>query len=164
VIPLKDNIRTDRLPFVTIGLIVLNFVAYILAVSHGGSFISGPDLQEVVKFGLIPKSLTHPGFHCVAVTTARGEALGCRNGPLPGSLPAWQTIFTSMFMHASILHIGGNMLFLWIFGNNVEDAMGHVKYLCSTSPAASRRWRCRSQSHPPPWSRRLERRARSRRY
>ena len=129
MIPLKDNIRTDRLPFVTIGLIVLNFVAYILAVSHGGSFISGPDLQEVVKFGLIPKSLTHPGFHCVAVTTARGEALGCRNGPLPGSLPAWQTIFTSMFMHASILHIGGNMLFLWIFGNNVEDAMGHVKYL-----------------------------------
>jgi membrane associated rhomboid family serine protease len=44
-------------------------------------------------------------------------------------LPSWQTIFTGMFMHASIIHIGGNMLFLWIFGNNVEDALGRVKYL-----------------------------------
>jgi membrane associated rhomboid family serine protease len=129
VIPLKDNIPTDRFPFVTVALIVINFVAYILAIRHGGSFISGPDVQEVVKYGLIPKSLTHPGFHCVAIPSAAGEELGCRNGPLPGTLPAWETIFTSMFMHASILHIGGNMLFLWIFGNNVEDAMGHVKFV-----------------------------------
>ena len=44
-------------------------------------------------------------------------------------LPWWQTVVTSMFMHASILHIAGNLLFLWIFGNNVEDAMGPVKFL-----------------------------------
>jgi membrane associated rhomboid family serine protease len=44
-------------------------------------------------------------------------------------LPTWQTVFTSMFMHASFLHIAGNMLFLWIFGNNVEDSMGRVKFL-----------------------------------
>jgi membrane associated rhomboid family serine protease len=44
-------------------------------------------------------------------------------------MPTWETVFTAMFMHASILHIAGNMLFLWIFGNNVEDAMGPVKYL-----------------------------------
>src|SRR6202012_2284164 len=41
----------------------------------------------------------------------------------------WQTVFTGMFMHASILHIGGNMLFLWIFGNNVEDSMGPAKFI-----------------------------------
>jgi membrane associated rhomboid family serine protease len=46
-----------------------------------------------------------------------------------GTIPAWQTVFTAMFMHASILHIGGNMLFLWIFGNNVEDSMGPLKYI-----------------------------------
>jgi membrane associated rhomboid family serine protease len=46
-----------------------------------------------------------------------------------GGTPVWQTVFTAMFMHASILHIAGNMLFLWIFGNNVEDAMGPVKYI-----------------------------------
>jgi membrane associated rhomboid family serine protease len=129
VIPIKDNIPTDRFPFVTAALIVINFIAYILAIRHGGSFVSGPDLQQVVKYGLIPRSITHPGFHCVAFQSPTGEQLGCRNGPLPGTLPAWQTIFTAMFMHASILHIGGNMLFLWIFGNNVEDAMGPVKYL-----------------------------------
>jgi membrane associated rhomboid family serine protease len=48
---------------------------------------------------------------------------------VPGQIPTWETIFSAMFMHASILHIGGNMLFLWIFGNNVEDAMGPIKYL-----------------------------------
>ena len=129
MIPLKDNIPTDRFPVVTVALIVINYVAYLLAIRHGGSFLSGPDQQEVVKYGLIPRSITHPGFHCVAVNTAAGPELGCRNGPLPGTIPTWQTVFTAMFMHASILHIGGNMLFLWIFGNNVEDAMGPVKYL-----------------------------------
>jgi membrane associated rhomboid family serine protease len=129
VIPLKDNIRTDRFPFVTLGLIVVNFVAYILAVSHGGSFIGGPDLQEEVKYSAIPFALTHPGYHCGLIETVRGAAIACRHAAVPGTLPTWQTIFTAMFMHASILHIGGNMLFLWIFGNNVEDAMGHVKYL-----------------------------------
>jgi membrane associated rhomboid family serine protease len=126
VIPIKDNIPTDRFPFVTLGLIVANFVAYILAVQHGGSLISGPDLHEVVKYGSIPWALSrHLGEHCVL----RGQFLACANRALPDSLPAWETAFTAMFMHASIIHILGNMIFLWIFGNNVEDSLGHVKYL-----------------------------------
>ena len=129
MIPLKDNLPTDRFPFVTLGLVVINFVAYILAVRHGGSFISGPDLQVEVKYSAIPFELTHPGDHCGLIQTAGGAALACRHGAFPGTLPTWETIFTAMFMHASILHIGGNMIFLWIFGNNVEDAMGHVKFL-----------------------------------
>jgi membrane associated rhomboid family serine protease len=52
----------------------------------------------------------------------------CARG-IPAQIPTWSTMFTAMFMHASILHIGGNMLFLWIFGNNVEEAMGPAKYL-----------------------------------
>ena len=69
-----------------------------------------------------------------------------RYGPAPH--PLWLTIFTSMFMHGSLLHIGGNMLYLWIFGNNVEDALGKEDISCFISPAAWRRaWR-RSPSSP----------------
>ena len=45
------------------------------------------------------------------------------------SLPPWATILTSMFMHGGWLHLGGNMLYLWIFGDNIEDSMGHVRFL-----------------------------------
>ena len=49
--------------------------------------------------------------------------------PLPGLSPAWLSIFTSMFMHGSLVHLAGNMLYLWIFGNNVEDILGHFRFL-----------------------------------
>ncbi|HSC03544.1 MAG TPA: rhomboid family intramembrane serine protease [Solirubrobacteraceae bacterium] len=123
MIPLKDNIPTDRFPYVTVALIIANVIVYLLAVSHGGSIISGPDSHEVVKYGAIPAALTHClGKHEVIA----GSQLLCAP---TGGMPTWQTVFTSMFMHASFLHIAGNMLFLWIFGNNVEDAMGPVKFV-----------------------------------
>jgi len=129
VIPLKDNIPTDRFPFVTFALIVANVIVYILAVRHGGSLISGPTPQQEIKYGAIPFALTHPGDQCGVVTSAAGQqAIGCVKGTLPGAIPTWQTVFTAMFMHASIIHIAGNMIFLWIFGNNVEDSMGSVKF------------------------------------
>jgi membrane associated rhomboid family serine protease len=134
VIPLKDNIPTGRFPFVTVTLILANVVVYLLAIRHGGSLISGPDTGVVVKYGAIPYTLTHWGKHCGIVETVQGAGIACQGQPgVSGTptdvLPTWQTIFTAMFMHASILHIGGNMLFLWIFGNNIEDAMGPVKYV-----------------------------------
>jgi membrane associated rhomboid family serine protease len=138
VIPLKDNIPTDRFPFVTLALILANVVVYLLAVSHGGSIISGPVTSEVFKYGAIPDALTHYGAHCAEVvrigsTTpeilCNNALLAANNIPAANPLPPWETVFTGMFMHASILHIGGNMIFLWIFGNNVEDSMGPVKFL-----------------------------------
>ncbi len=138
MIPLKDNIPTDRFPLVTVALILANVVVYLLAIRHGGSIISGPTTPEVFKYGAIPAALTHYGAHCAAVvrvgattpTVVCNTALLAANHIPPANpLPPWQTVFTAMFMHASILHIGGNMLFLWIFGNNVEDSMGPVKYL-----------------------------------
>ncbi len=126
--PLKDNIPTDSFPYVTVALIIVNVLAYLLAIRHGGSLISGPTPDQEVKYGAIPFALTHPGDQCGVVQTVNGAAIGCVKGTLPGAIPTWETVFTAMFMHASILHIGGNMLFLWIFGNNVEDAMGPVKY------------------------------------
>jgi membrane associated rhomboid family serine protease len=124
MIPIKDNIPTDRLPFVTIGLVLANVVIYLLAVLHGGSLFSGPDAEQLVRFGATPYALTHPGVHCGLVTATE---LGC--GRDVSGLPAWQTVFTSMFMHASILHLAGNMVFLWIFGTNVEDSMGPFRFL-----------------------------------
>ena len=144
MIPLKDNIPTDRFPFVTVALIVANVVVYLLAIRQGGSFFSGPDTHEIVKYGAIPYSLTHSGVHCAEFaqqTIAGPEPIGvfCNGQTLPdstvahvssaGTIPAWETVFTAMFMHASFLHIAGNMLFLWIFGNNVEDSMGPLKYI-----------------------------------
>jgi membrane associated rhomboid family serine protease len=105
LIPIKDNIPTDRFPLVTFCLILANVVVYVLAVAHGGSLFRGPDAHELIKYGVSPYQVTHP--------TGR----------------TWETVFTAMFMHASIVHIAGNMLFLWIFGNNVEDSMGRVRFL-----------------------------------
>jgi membrane associated rhomboid family serine protease len=124
MIPIKDNIPTDRFPLVTVVLILANVVVYLLSIRHGGSLISGPDTQEIVKYGATPYALTHSGVHCGLVGPSE---LGCGRGV--NGLPAWETVFTAMFLHASILHIGGNMLFLWIFGNNVEDAMGPLRFL-----------------------------------
>jgi rhomboid family protein len=128
VIPIKDNIPTDRFPFVTLGLIVANFVVYLVAVFHGGSILSGPDTHELVKYGAIPYSFTHPGAHCTLAMGHSGGQPVCTHVPNPDTIPTWETVFTSMFMHASIVQILGNMIFLWIFGLNVEDAMGHAKF------------------------------------
>jgi membrane associated rhomboid family serine protease len=105
LIPIKDNIPTDRFPLVTVCLILANVLVYVLAVAHGGSLFSGPDAHELVKYGVSPYQLTHP--------TGR----------------TWETVFTAMFLQASILHLAGNMLFLWIFGNNVEDSTGRLRFL-----------------------------------
>ena len=142
--PIKDDIPTDRFPFVTVLLIAINVIVYLLAIRHGGSFFSGPDTQEVVKYGAIPYTITHNGAHCAefaqqTITGTQPIGMFCNGQRLPdgtiahvtlgGSLPTWETVFTSMFMHGSFLHIAGNMLFLWIFGNNVEDSMGPIKYI-----------------------------------
>ncbi len=125
MLPIKDNVPSERFPLVTVGLILANVAVYILAISHGGSFLSGPSAPQEVKYGAVPFALTHCLGSDLRVID---NGVACVHGG-PGTIPAWQTPFTAMFMHASIIHIAGNMLFLWIFGNNVEDAMGRVKYL-----------------------------------
>jgi membrane associated rhomboid family serine protease len=145
VFPLKDNIPNERFPLVTVTIIVINVIVYLLAIRHGGSILSGPGEATEIRYGLVPYALTHPGAHCALVSergleglaevTRSGVACGAERTQLPPGiasaplLPAWETIFTSMFMHASLLHIGGNMLFLAIFGPNVEEAMGRARYV-----------------------------------
>lgn len=103
--PLKDNVPTRTLPVVTIGLIVANFAVWFWE-------LSPPGLEaHVVGDGYYVCSVSGP----------------CAGGIHP--LPWYEGVFTSMFMHAGWLHILGNMLFLWIFGNNVEDALGKARFL-----------------------------------
>ncbi len=120
------------MPLVTIALIGLNVIAYLLEIRHGGSFFGGPSPREAVRYGAIPYALTHPGEHCALVSATHpvAQRVSCRGGAVAaGSRPAWLTAFTSMFLHGSFLHIFGNMLFLAIFGPNVEDSMSRPRYL-----------------------------------
>jgi membrane associated rhomboid family serine protease len=119
---------------VTVTLVLINVAAYLLSIRHGGSFFGGPDRATVEHEAAIPFDLTHPGKYCalhsvvdeLGRSTLRSE---CKSAPNPGQIPTWQTAFTSMFLHGGFLHIAGNMLFLAIFGPNVEDAMGYARYI-----------------------------------
>jgi membrane associated rhomboid family serine protease len=132
VFPLKDDIPTRRTPVVTIALIVANVVIFFLSIRNGGSIWAGPDAQTVVDYGVIPYEVTHPGSECDLVSQA-GEVLCEGQSGVQGQADpqpsTWLTVVSSMFMHGGLLHIGGNLLFLWVFGNNVEDAMGRVRFV-----------------------------------
>jgi len=127
VFPLKDNIPTERFPFVTVALIVVNVLAYFFF-QHGTITLGDPGSAAYVHnlwdYAYIPRELTH-GVQCQPAGN-----VGVRCTHESSGLPAlYVTVFTSLFMHGGLLHLGGNMLFLWIFGNNVEDSMGPVKFL-----------------------------------
>ena len=135
--PLKDNIPLARFPIVTVALVAINVFAYLLEIRHGGSFFGGPNESVAVHYGAIPYELTHPGRHCDLVTASTPEgnlsSVACQGMPgvrgSPGAQPAtWATVFTSMFLHGSFLHLFGNMLFLAIFGPTIEDALGRVRF------------------------------------
>jgi membrane associated rhomboid family serine protease len=127
--PLKDNLPTRDLPLVTILLIVTNVIVYLFLQPKSGIDLSGDSLNqsELFRYGAVPYELTHPGQHCTVL--AGGAEVGCGERVSDGGIATPVTLLTSMFSHAGLLHLGGNMLFLWIFGGNVEDSMGRVRYL-----------------------------------
>src|SRR4051794_20101106 len=86
---------------------------------------NGPSDANVIEYGAIPYEIAHPGQDCIA----QGRQIACGEVRGSGYAPTWVTVYTSMFMHGSILHMAGNMLFLWIYGNNVEDSMGRSMFL-----------------------------------
>ena len=127
MIPLKDNIPTRRFPILTVAIIAINVIVYFLF--QEGTF-STVDDEIVVDYGVIPYELTHPGDHCELV----GQSLACEgqegvSGEADPQPSTYLTLLTSIFMHGSVLHLGGNMLFLWIFGNNIEDSMGRIRFV-----------------------------------
>jgi membrane associated rhomboid family serine protease len=107
MIPLRDTIPTRTFPWVTIALIGANVLVFLhqlgLGFEHEAAFVA--------VFGAVPAQFTGAAPHAAPV------------------LPPGLTIATSMFLHGGVLHLLGNMVFLWIFGNNVEDATGHLRFL-----------------------------------
>jgi membrane associated rhomboid family serine protease len=158
LIPLKDNIPTARLPLITIALIAINVAVFIWQLafptdprlSAAPLSLSAVD-QSSLEYGAIPYRITHPsrdpqcaigaindsreaGVVCQGtVQYDQAERRGLRNPslkPIPlDQAPWWVTLFSSMFMHGGLLHIAFNMLFLWVFGNNIEDSMGRGRFV-----------------------------------
>jgi membrane associated rhomboid family serine protease len=127
MIPLKDDIPTRRFPIVTVILIAINVIVY-FAFEQGLLGLGDVGDERVVEYGAIPIEITNPGTECVSV--ADGTAIQCgSDGFASDQAPFWLTILTSMFLHGSLLHLGGNMLFLWIFGNNIEDSMNRLVFV-----------------------------------
>jgi len=136
--PLKDNIPLARVPLITIALVAINVIAYLIEIRHGGGFFGGPSEKVAVHYGAIPYELTHPGRHCDLVTQASEQGpingVACQgeagvSGTPPAQPATWLTVFSSMFLHGSFLHIFGNMLFLAIFGPTVEDRIGRLRFV-----------------------------------
>jgi membrane associated rhomboid family serine protease len=113
-VPLHDEntLKSIRFQFVTLALIVINVLVYLFEVS-------GIDDAVVASFAIIPKELFDTSLLPIGA-------------PAPLQVPVVPerlTLISYMFFHGDILHLAGNMLFLWVFGDNVEDAMGHVRFL-----------------------------------
>ena len=117
--PYKDDNPTVRTPVATFALIAINVLVWVLLQGLG----TEPQLsQSVCQFGLVPGEVLGrlpPG------TPVPGGIDGC----VTGAGHSWLTVLSSMFMHGGWLHLIGNMWFLWVFGNNIEDSMGRVRFV-----------------------------------
>jgi len=110
VLPLHDDNPTTTPPYVTVGILISCVLVYVW--QH--LLLSDPGTREATyAFGVVPAVLTGEKYLPPDVAV----------------IPPWASVLTSMFMHGGFWHLAGNMLYLWIFGNNVEDAMGHVRFL-----------------------------------
>ena len=120
MLPLRDTIPTSRTPYVTYALIAANVLVYFFWQRGGLSLGDPTNLHyqcQLAEWAAVPREITHGASDALPAQCGTDDA------------NPYLTIFTAMFMHGGLLHLGGNMLFLWIFGNNVEEAMGPVKYL-----------------------------------
>jgi membrane associated rhomboid family serine protease len=108
--PISDDNPTRTIPYVTYGLILINILVFLYELS-------------------LPEDALEQFFYSTAVVPIELTASLQGAFEAVGQLPEWSTLITSQFLHGGWLHLLGNMLFLWIFGNNVEDELGHAKYL-----------------------------------
>ncbi len=111
-VPLRDEntLKSIRFQYVTILLIAINVVVYLLEAT-------GMQDAAIASFAVVPKELFDTSL------------LPISTEPMGPAVPERLTLLSYMFFHGDILHLAGNMLFLWVFGDNVEDALGHVKFL-----------------------------------
>ncbi|MBN1290435.1 MAG: rhomboid family intramembrane serine protease [Candidatus Latescibacteria bacterium] len=105
--PLYSDRPLSRFPFVTLLLIIANTVVFVVQMTGEGSVT-----RSVMLYGMIPYDIFHPGW-----------------ADVPGRIPTSLTVISSMFSHGGFLHLAANMLYLWVFGRNVEDDFGRVRFL-----------------------------------
>ena len=123
MIPLSDpDIERQRAPLVTIALIVANVLVFV----YQWRLDSLESFEFIYKFGAIPAEILGSTILDV-VPVLIGQEIKIVDVATPA--PVWTTMFTSMFMHGGFFHLGGNMVYLWVFGNRLEDRFGHLGYL-----------------------------------
>jgi membrane associated rhomboid family serine protease len=135
MIPLKDENPTRRTPFVTVAILAACIAVYFLwQPSPTSDTVS--DIEFNVRHAAIPCELVHQRPLTVDELRAtyevgRSDACGLGSPESPSGFPGKSialSVLVSLFLHGSLLHLGGNLLFLWVFGNNIEDRLGHVRY------------------------------------
>ncbi|HMG17637.1 MAG TPA: rhomboid family intramembrane serine protease [Gemmatimonadales bacterium] len=131
--PYKDENPTERPSVITVAIIIANVLAFVLLQGAGAEV---PLARSVCELGLIPGEILGSAKPGSGVELAPGMVC------LVDAAPKYWTVITSMFMHGGWFHLIGNMVFLWVFGNNIEDAMGHGKFvifyvLCGAAAAAA---------------------------
>ena len=125
MLPISDGGRPrGTFPYVNVALLALNALVFLYEIGVGGlGFLFGGSSLGIfvffLKFGFIPADLTY-GADFRAWMQTNGVAL---------PVPVWTTMLTAMFIHGGLMHFIGNMLFLWVFGDNIEDTFGHIRYL-----------------------------------
>ena len=130
MIPLADENPARTTPYVVYALLVLNVLVYLVDIIGPKTRFGGDFLWN---YSMIPRAVVtnkaEPIPYPVVITLPDGRQVRVRAAvPHTGLDPQWLTIFTSMFMHGGLLHIGGNMLYLWVFGNKIEETLGHFKF------------------------------------
>jgi len=131
--PYRDENPTEKPAIITVAIIAANALVFIFLQGAGAQ---GPLARSVCELGLIPGEILH------SVKPGSGIALAPGVVCMVEAAPKYWTILTSMFTHGGWFHLIGNMLFLWVFGNNIEDATGHGKFLifyllCGVAAAAT---------------------------
>ena len=131
--PYRDENPTEKPAIITVAIIAANALVFIFLQGAGAQ---GPLARSVCELGLIPGEILH------SVKPGSGVALAPGVVCMVEAAPKYWTILTSMFTHGGWFHLIGNMLFLWVFGNNIEDATGHGKFLifyllCGVAAAAT---------------------------
>jgi membrane associated rhomboid family serine protease len=121
MIPISDDDQPGPLPFVNIAIIVINILIFAVIQLQSDAFTMG--------YSVIPAEITHGTDLVGPVAIALPDGTSATITEAPGPSPIWLTLFTSMFMHGGWAHLLGNMLFLFIFGDNVERLYGFVRYL-----------------------------------
>jgi membrane associated rhomboid family serine protease len=118
--PIRDDNPHFLTPVVTYAIIALNAASWLLLQGLGAP---EPLMGSVCNLGLIPAEVL--GRAAPGTSFELGPGMACVLGG-----PAWYTMLSSMFLHGGWMHLIGNMWFLWVFGNNVEDSMGHLRFVC----------------------------------